>query len=185
MKLHEKITDRLREFVLAQPVFFVGTAPTSAEGHVNISPKGMSGTFTVLDEHRVAYLDYTASGAETIAHVRQNGRIVLMFCSFGEKPNIVRLHGRGRVVLPNDPEFPDLQGRFMIDPGKGVRAIIDVQVERVSDSCGFAVPRMDYVGDRDVLRRSFERRSEKQLRQYRTDHNARSIDGIPAVPVTE
>lgn len=185
MKLHEKITDRLRDFVLAQPVFFVGTAPTSVDGHVNLSPKGMSGTFAVLDEHRVAYLDYTASGVETIAHVRENGRIVLMFCSFGETPNIVRLHGRGRAVLPEDAEFAGLLGRFTIDPGKGLRAIIDVQVDRVSDSCGFAVPRMEYLGDRDVLRRSFERKSEDQLRRYRAESNAHSIDGIPAVPVME
>jgi hypothetical protein len=185
MKLHEKITDRLREFVLAQPVFFVGTAPASVDGHVNLSPKGMSGTFAVLDEHHVAYLDYTASGAETIAHLRENGRIVLMFCSFAEKPNIVRLHGHGRVVLPADAGFADLLGRFTIDPGPGLRAIIDVEVDRVSDSCGFAVPRMEYVGERDVLRRSFERKTEDQLRSYRDEYNAHSIDGIPAIPPTE
>lgn len=110
MKVHERIDGRLRDFIEAQPMFFVATAPTGPGGHVNVSPKGMTGTFVVLGEHRVAYLDYHGSGAETIAHLRENGRITLMFCAFQGPPNIVRLHGRGRAVPITDPEYAELRG---------------------------------------------------------------------------
>src|SRR4051794_10150198 len=123
MKLHERIDQRLRTFLLAQPVFFVATAPASGSGHINVSPKGIRGSFTVLEDRRVAYLDLTGSGAETAAHLRENGRITLMFCAFAGPPNIVRLHGRGRVVLPADPDFTELLGRFPSDPDRGLRAI--------------------------------------------------------------
>lgn len=180
MKVHERIDGTLREFILAQPVFFVATAPTSVDGHVNVSPKGMAGSLAVLGEHRVAYLDYTASGAETIAHLRDNGRIALMFCAFTGRPNIVRLHGRGSVVRPGEPQFTDLLDHFD-QPHSGLRAIIDVEVARVSDSCGFAVPLMDYRGDRDLLTRRNERRSAAELAEYQAEKNGRSIDGLPAL----
>src|ERR1043165_3915969 len=112
MKLHERIDGRLREFIEAQAMFFVATAPAGAEGHVNLSPKGMAGTFAVLGTHRVAYLDYHGSGAETIAHLRDNGRITLMFCAFEGPPNIVRLYGTGRAVEVTDPEFAELLPSF-------------------------------------------------------------------------
>ena len=107
-KVHEKIDGRLRAFIEAQPMFFVATAPSGPDGHVNVSPKGIAGSFVVLDEHTVAYLDLTASGAETIAHLRDNGRITLMFCAFQGPPNIVRLHGRGRFVTLYDEGFDEL-----------------------------------------------------------------------------
>lgn len=180
MKLHERIDGRLREFILAQPMFFVATAPSGADGHVNVSPKGMAGTLVVLDGHRVAYLDYHGSGAETIAHLSDNGRITLMFCAFQGPPNIVRLHGRGRAVPITDPEYAELS-RFFADPPDthGVRSIIDVDVQRVSDSCGYAVPLMDYQGDRDLLIRWNERRSEADFAEYRRVKNGFSIDGRP------
>ncbi|WP_418155250.1 pyridoxamine 5'-phosphate oxidase family protein [Actinoalloteichus caeruleus] len=181
MKLYERIDGRLREFVLAQPVFFVGTAPAGAEGHVNVSPKGMRGTFTVLGEHRVAYLDYMASGVETIAHLRENGRVVLMFCSFSGAPNVVRLHGRGRAVVPSDPDFAELVSRFEVEPAPRLRAVIDVEVTRISDSCGFSLPLMDYVGDRDLLTRHNGRRSDENAATYLATRNAVSIDGLPAI----
>ncbi|GAA1685576.1 pyridoxamine 5'-phosphate oxidase family protein [Fodinicola feengrottensis] len=181
MKLHEKIDGRLRDFVLDQPVFFVGTAPLASNGHVNVSPKGMRGTLAVLDERRVAYLDYVASGAETIAHLRENGRIVVMFCAFSGPPNVVRLHGHGRVVLPDDVDFPDLQKHFLDQPQHAVRAIIDVEVDRVSDSCGFSVPRLDYVEDRDLLVRHFGRKNNEEVEAYMTAKNSYSIDGLPAL----
>jgi hypothetical protein len=181
MKLHECIDGRLRDFVLDQPVFFVGTAPASTDGHVNVSPKGMRGTLAVLGEHRVAYLDYVASGAETIAHLRENGRIVLMFCAFTGPPNIVRLHGRGRVLLPDDDDFAELHKHFLDQPQHAVRAIIDVEVDRVSDSCGFSVPRLEYVEDRDLLVRHFSRKSNEQVEEYMTAKNSYSIDGLPAL----
>ncbi len=161
-------------------MFFVATAPAGPEGHVNVSPKGMAGTFAVLGPHRVAYLDYHGSGAETIAHLRDNGRITLMFCAFQGSPNIVRLHGTGRAVAVTDPEYTELLAVFATPPDThGARSIIDVDVHRVSDSCGYAVPLMTYEGDRDLLVRSHARRDEQALANYRKVKNAASIDGLP------
>ena len=183
MKLHEAITGRLQEFIEAQPMFFVATAPAGADGHINISPKGLDGSFAVLDEHRVAYLDYGGSGAETIAHLRDNGRIVVMFCAFGGPPNIVRLHGKGRAHLLDGPGFAELLAAFPA-PAPGVRAVIEVEVDRISDSCGYGVPEMEYVGHRDLLPRFWERKSPEEAADYRARKNAVSIDGLPAIPVT-
>ncbi|MEV1289978.1 pyridoxamine 5'-phosphate oxidase family protein [Micromonospora sp. NPDC049679] len=181
-KVYDGISGRLREFVEAQPVFFVATAPSGAQGHVNVSPKGMTGTFVVLDEARVAYLDYHGSGAETIAHLRDNGRITLMFCAFDGAPKIVRLHGRGVAVPVDDPGFADLLAAFPAPPDRhGLRAVITVDVTRVSDSCGFAVPLMSYQGDRDLLVQAHSRRSAADLADYRVTKNAVSIDGLPAI----
>jgi hypothetical protein len=180
-KIHASIGPRLERFLLAQPVFFVGTAPLDADGHVNVSPKGMGGTFAVLEEHRVAYLDYSGSGTETIAHLRENGRVVLMFCAFEGPPNIVRLHGRGRAVLPADPGFAELRTRFPKERTLGQRAIIVVDVHRISDSCGFSVPLMDLRGDRDLLDRHHERRDPEYFDEYRRTRNAASIDGLPGL----
>jgi hypothetical protein len=162
-------------------MFFVATAPTGADGHVNVSPKGMAGTFAVLGERRVAYLDFHGSGAETAAHLRENGRITLMFCAFDGAPNIVRLHGAGRVVPATDPGYAELLEFFPAAPDvHGARSIIDVEVHRVSDSCGYAVPLMSYQGDRDLLVRWSARRSDDDLAEYRRAKNAASIDGLPA-----
>lgn len=179
-KIYESIDGRLRDFLLEQPVFFVATAPSGAGGHVNISPKGGTGCFTVLDERRVAYLDYTGSGAETIAHLRENGRITLMACAFHGPPKIVRLHGAGRVVLPADEDFAGLLRAFDTEPARGLRAIIEVSVERISDSCGYQVPLMTYEGDRDLLVRWSERKTDEDLDEYRRTRNGHSIDGLPA-----
>jgi hypothetical protein len=180
MKLHDGISGRLREFVEAQPMFFVATAPSGDAGHVNLSPKGMGGTFVVIGEHRVAYLDFHGSGAETIAHLAENARITIMFCAFQGAPNIVRFHGRGRAVPVTDPEFAELIKLFPEAPDHhGARSIIDVDVRRVSDSCGYSVPLMAYEGDRDLLIRSHERRSDEELADYRLRKNGYSIDGRP------
>jgi hypothetical protein len=161
-------------------MFFVATAPDGPGGHVNVSPKGMGGTFVVLGEHRVAYLDYHGSGAETIAHLHENGRITLMFCAFQGPPNIVRLHGRGRAVPVTDPGYAELVQLFPAPPDlHGVRSIIEVDVTRISDSCGYAVPLMTYEGDRDLLTRAHERRSDEDLAEYRRVKNGFSIDGRP------
>jgi len=181
MKVHDNIDSRLREFIVSQPMFFVATAPTGADGHVNVSPKGMSGTFAVLDELRVAYLDFHGSGAETTAHLRENGRITLMFCAFDGKPNIVRLYGTGRVVTVTDAGYAELLASFTAPPDlHGLRSIIDIDVHRVSDSCGYAVPLMTYEGDRDLLTRWSSRRSDEDLAEYRRSKNKASIDGLPA-----
>jgi len=178
-KVYESITAKLRGWIEAQHVFFVATAPLAGDGHINLSPRGGTGTFAVLDEHRVAWLDLTGSGAETIAHLRENRRVVVMFCGFDGPPQIVRLHGLGRVVVPEDAEWETLVSNFPARPG--ARAIIVVDVTRVSDSCGFSVPRMEYVGDRDLLDRWAEKKGPDKLVAYREEKNAVSIDGLPAL----
>lgn len=181
-KLYESIDERLRAWLLAQPVFFVGTAPLGADGHVNVSPKGMAGTFAILGPHRVAYLDYFGSGAETVAHVRENGRIVLMFCAFTGPPKIVRLHGQGRVVQAGEPEFDALRGLFAKQRTKGQRSIIEVDVTRIADSCGYSVPHMDFVADRDILDLHQQKKpAEHYDRDAALQRNGCSIDGLPAL----
>jgi Pyridoxamine 5'-phosphate oxidase len=176
-KVHEAIDGRLKDFLLAQQMFFVATAPSGSDGNINVSPKGLAGSFAVLAPDRVAYLDYTGSGVETIAHLRDNGRIVLMFCAFDGPPNIVRLHGRGVPVLPAQPRFAELLAAFDPPPQPGLRSVIEVTVTRVSDSCGFGVPRMEYVADRDLLPRFWGRKSPDEISHYQATRNATSIDG--------
>jgi Pyridoxamine 5'-phosphate oxidase len=179
--LFESIDEKLGAWLLAQPVFFVGTAPLGADGHVNVSPKGMAGTFTVLGPKQVAYLDYFGSGVETIAHLRDNGRIVLMFCAFTGPPKIVRLHGRGRVVFPADAEFAELRATLPKERDHGLRSIVVVDLDRISDSCGYSVPLMEFVADRDVLDRSQERRPPDYYAGHAVARNATSIDGLPGL----
>jgi hypothetical protein len=175
---HEAIDARLRGFIEAQRVFFVATAPLAQDGHVNVSPKGLD-AFRVIGPHEVAYLDYVGSGAETIAHVRENGRIAIMFCAFEGPPKIVRLHGRATVVEPGDASFAELRARF--DSELEARSIIHVRVDRVSDSCGFGVPLFSLVGDRTRLPAWTERKGSDGLRAYQLKKNACSIDGLPAL----
>jgi hypothetical protein len=177
-KVHERIDDRIRRFIQRQRMFFVATAPSDPEGLVNLSPKGIDGTFAVIDDHTVAYLDITASGAETIAHLRDNGRITVMFCSFEPRPNIVRLHGHGRFVTVYDDEFGALAGVFA--PTPGARAVVVVDVERVSDSCGYGVPLYEYAGERDLLPPYMDRKGADGQAAYRLQKNRASIDGLPA-----
>ncbi|RKR90792.1 pyridoxamine 5'-phosphate oxidase [Micromonospora pisi] len=181
-KIYPGIDARLRDFIQAQPMFFVATAPSGPDGHVNLSPKGMSGTFTILGTDRVAYLDYLGSGAETLAHLRQNGRITIMFCAFDGPPKVLRLHGRGDAVLVDDPRCAALLDAFPEAPDlHALRSVITVEVERVSDSCGFAVPLMSYQGDRDLLIQAHSRRGPTELAEYRASRNSTSIDGLPVL----
>jgi hypothetical protein len=230
-KIYAGLDDRLRQFIVAQPVFFVATAPCCSDqrgdgtdppgkgtrqpgegtgtgppshgtgtgpprhgtgagppshGHVNVSPKGYRDTFAILGPATVAYLDLTGSGAETIAHLRQNGRITIMFCSFTETPKILRLYGSGRVVLPGDPEWVQLAGHFpaleRAEAGTdGHRAIIVAELDRIADSCGYAVPVMELREERDLLTRWAERKTPAQLAAYRAEKNEVSIDGLPAL----
>ena len=189
-KLYPELGERLTKFIAAQPVFFVATAPcltaSGDGGHVNVSPKGYRDTFAILGPRTVAYLDLTGSGAETIAHLRQNGRITIMFCSFDSAPKIVRLSGAGRVVLPGEDDWPELAGHFGEHAGcdinrASLRAIVVVELDRIADSCGYAVPIMELKRERDVLARSDERKTAEQLAAYRARHNAASIDGLPAL----
>ncbi|MFJ9843162.1 pyridoxamine 5'-phosphate oxidase family protein [Kitasatospora sp. NPDC101155] len=185
-KQYACIDGRLRQFIERQPVYFVATAPLAADGHVNISPKGRSGTLVVIDELTLAYLDFGGSQAETVAHLRENGRITLMWCAFEGPPTVVRVHGRGEPVFRDDPRFADLLGRF--EPtadGSGLRAIVLVKADRVSDSCGYAVPFMDYRADRDLHAQYFDRKGEAEFSAYceRKPLVASSIDGLPGVPL--
>ena len=179
--VYAEIDDALRDWLLAQPVFFVATAPLAADGHVNVSPKGMAGTFAVLGPHQVAYLDYFGSGIETVAHLRENGRIVFMCCAFAGAPKIVRLHGRGHSVRPGDEGFAALRAKFGKHRDRGLRAIVVADIDRISDSCGYAVPFLEFTGDRDVLDRAQERRDDAYFEEYGATRNAASIDGLPGL----
>jgi Pyridoxamine 5'-phosphate oxidase len=173
----ESITPEIAEFLAEQPVFFAATAPLAEDGHVNCSPKGLD-TFRVLGPNEVAYLDLTGSGAETIAHLRENGRLTLMFCAFEGKPNIVRLYGRARALPWEDPDAAPFRSRF--PTFTGARSVVHMTVERVSTSCGYGVPVLRHEADRTQLPDWAERRGEDGLRAYRREKNATSIDTLPA-----
>lgn len=186
-RLYDMIDDGLGRWLAAQPLFFVATAPTDPEGHINLSPKGGSGCFRVLGPTTVAYLDLMGSGIETVAHLRQNGRIVLMFCAFSGPPKIVRLHGQGRVVPAGDPEFPSQLDGFAPSEETRLlaRSVVLVETSRIGDSCGFVVPRMELVEERDQLFRWGESRQAKRgegwKETYLAEANAVSIDGLPGL----
>ncbi len=177
-KLYSEIDDRLRAFIARQRMFFVASAPNGPGGHINCSPKGLD-TFRILGPTRVAYLDFVGSGVETIAHLRQNGRVVLMFCAFDGPPNIVRLHGRGAAIEPRDPGFAELRASFPAAPG--VRAIVQVDLTRISDSCGYGVPLMRYEGERPQMGEWAERKGEAGLDAYQREKNGASLDGLPGL----
>jgi hypothetical protein len=179
--VYEGIDDRLAAWIMRQPMFFVGTAPLSAGGHVNVSPKGPIGTFQVLGPHEVAYLDYVGSGAETVAHLRENGRIVIMFCAFDGPPRILRLHGTGEVLETDDRRY------VFEEAGEPAaqRSIIRVDVDRVADSCGYNVPLMEVTGRRPHRELSVAKRlrtgGPEAYAKYKAEKNAVSIDGLPAL----
>ncbi|HEY7133453.1 MAG TPA: pyridoxamine 5'-phosphate oxidase family protein [Acidimicrobiia bacterium] len=177
-RTYDEITPELADFIGRQHVFFVATAPSGDAGHVNVSPKGLD-TFTVLDGHAVAWLDLTGSGIETLAHLRENGRITIMFCAFEGPPRIVRLHGRGRPLSIEQADVDGLLARFPALPGR--RSVVVVDVERVSTSCGYAVPLMTYEGDRPTLLEWAERRGPDGITAYHDEHNAHSLDGLPGL----
>ena len=187
-RVFDGIDEQLRTWIASQSLFFVATAPSSDEGRVNVSPKGPIGTLRVLDASTVAYLDTVGSGAETIAHLRENGRIVIMLCAFEGPPRILRLHGRGEVVIASEPRFTELIERVDFqEPAspEARRSIVVVDVARVADSCGYGVPLMSYEGERPHA----DAWASKKLRvggpgallDYQRDKNAHSIDGLPAV----
>lgn len=175
----EGIDDGMAGWLGVQHVYFVATAPRADDGLLNLSPKGLDGTFVVLDAHTVAYLDLTGSGIETVAHLRENGRIVVMFCAFDGPPRIVRLHGRGEPVLPGDARFASLVGRFPHHPG--VRSVIVVHVARVADSCGFGVPILRFEEERSKLDEWARRKGPDGIADYQRQRNAESIDGLPGL----
>jgi len=177
-KLFEEIDDGLRAFIEAQKIFFVATAPAGAEGHINLSPKGLD-SLRILGPRTIGYLDLTGSGVETIAHLGENGRIVIMFCAFEGPPRIVRLQGRGVAIEPQDENYTSLLQHFT--PMPGMRAIIRVEVARISDSCGTGVPLYRYENQRTQLTDWAERKGEGGLAEYRRKNNSASIDGLPGL----
>ncbi len=173
------IDDKLSGWLADQRVFFVATAPLADDGRLNLSPKGIEGTFVVVDPHTVAYLDLTGSGIETVAHLRENGRIVVMFCAFEGPPRIVRLYGRGEAILPDDPRFGALVGRFTHHPG--IRSVVVVEVTDVTDSCGFGVPVLRYDHERTKLDEWAARKGPDGIAEYQHARNAESLDGLPGL----
>ncbi|MFJ1599104.1 pyridoxamine 5'-phosphate oxidase family protein [Streptomyces sp. NPDC088261] len=184
-KLYERIDGRIRTFIEEQPVFFTATAPLAADGHVNLSPKGRAGSLVVLDEETLAYLDFGGSGAETLAHVRENGRITLMWCAFSGPPKVLRVHGRGEAIFRDDPRWAEYIPRFADADGPSARAVIVVHAVRISDACGFAVPFMDYREERTQHAEHFGRKTDDEFAAYceKKDHVGVSLDGLPALPL--
>ena len=189
-RTYDRIDERLRGWIARQPLFFVGTAPCGEDGHVNVSPKGPIGTLRVLDDSTLAYLDVVGSGAETIAHLRENGRIVVMLCAFEGPPRILRLHGRGEVVVAGDPDFAHLLERAGFEEPaapEARRAVVVVSVERIADSCGYGVPLMSFEGPRPHQDAWAAKRlrvgGRGALLAYQAEENVTSIDGLPALDI--
>ncbi len=177
-KLYEAIDAALSDFLAAQKIFFVATAPLDASGHVNLSPKGLD-SFRILSPRLVAYQDLVGSGVETIAHLRENGRITVLFCAFDGPPKIVRLHGRGEAIEAGEPDFEALNALF---PSRStVRAVVRIQVDRISTSCGFGVPLYDYQGERTQMVDWAQRKGPEGIARYKVEKNSKSIDGLPAL----
>lgn len=174
-KWYDEINDKVQDFIGKQHMFFVATAPLSAEGHVNLSPKGLD-SFRVLNAKRVAYMDMTGSGNETSAHLLENGRVTFMFCAFEGAPNILRLYGRGRTVRPGDAEWDELTAQFTLHTG--IRQFIVADIDKVQTSCGFAVPLYEYQGQRETLIKYWEHQGEDGIQTYWQEENTRSVDGL-------
>ena len=190
-RVYDSIDKATERWLTKQPMFFVATAPNDLDGHLNLSPKGAAGAFRVLGPNVVAYVDLVGSGVETVAHLRENGRVVLMFCAFSGPPKIVRLHGQGRTVPEDDPEFAALLPEFALDDDTRAlaRGLVVVETTRISDSCGFVVPRMELVAERDQLMRWGEQQQAKNgehwKERYVVANNSRSIDGLPGYDPVE
>lgn len=175
-KFSDSIKAAHAQFIEKQKMFFVATAPLAAEGHINLSPKGLD-SFRVLSARRVAYMDITGSGNETSAHILENGRITIMFCAFDGPPNILRIYGRGYTVLPGHAEWDELVAQFGDLPG--IRQVIVTEVQKVQTSCGYSVPLYDYAGERDHAHKWVNKKGPEGLAKYREDNNKKSIDGLP------
>jgi hypothetical protein len=175
-KFYKSIDDHHKDFIQTQHLFFVSTAPLNAEGHINLSPKGLD-SFRILSPTRVAYMDIVGSGNETSAHLMENNRITFMFCAFGGPPNILRLYGKGYAVLPGDAEWNDLSSYFTLLPS--TRQLIVADIFKVQTSCGFSVPYYEYTGDRDHAHKWAERKGAAGLEEYKKEKNLVSIDGLP------
>jgi Pyridoxamine 5'-phosphate oxidase len=187
---YDEIDDRMAGWIASQPLFFVGSAPLDPGGHVNVSPKSPIGSLRVLGPTTVAYLDIVGSCAETIAHVRENGRVVVMFCAFQGPPRILRLHGTGDVLLPGEPDYDELLDRAAFEDAavpESRRAIVRVEIDRIADACGYGVPLMSHEGQREHAPLWAEKKLRvggvAEIDAYKAQKNAVSIDGLPAIDV--
>jgi hypothetical protein len=177
-RTYPEINTELKTWIEQQPMFFIASAPLQVDGHINISPRGLD-TLRVLNQHEVIILDLTGSGNETAAHLDENGRLTIMFCAFSGEPRILRLYGQGRVILPADNDWNSYHDLFDTSM-PGVRQIFHLQVERVQTSCGFGVPLLVYKKQRQQLTKWADKKGSNGLAEYRTKHNAKSIDGLAA-----
>lgn len=177
-KVFEAIDETLRHWIDAQPMWFIATAPLAGDGRVNVSPRG-GDSFSVLGQHHVGWVDFTGSGVETIAHLRENRRICVMFASFDQRPRIVRLHGQGDVHLPGTLAFEEVTALHPVHPS--TRAVITVDVERISDSCGWGVPVMEVTDERDLMRPFAAKSGPEGMDVYRARKNVTSVDGLPGI----
>lgn len=188
-RTYDEVDETIGAWIARQPMFFVATAPLQADGHINVSPKGGNGTLRKLGPRRFAFLDLVGSGIETVAHLRENGRIVLMFCAFEGPPKVLRLHGTGRVLQSGDPDFQELLTAFDLTPELELtlRSIIDIDVTRISDSCGFGVPRMEFVEERRQLVRWALHQRRGHGDEWKTKfvawNNLKSLDGLPGMDI--
>jgi len=179
---HDHIREQERTFIAKQKMFFVATAPLGSETHINLSPKG--GEFHVLSDNKVAYMDYIGSGNETSAHLLENGRITFMFCSFDGPPNILRLYGRGKTILPNEQEWDELSKHFNLR--SYTRQIIVADIYKIQNSCGYSVPLYEHTGERTQAQQWADKKGAGGMEQYKEDNNRVSIDGLPtALAVTQ
>lgn len=174
----ESISPELKTWIEKQKVFFVASAPLTADGHVNCSPKGLD-SFRILNEHQVVYQDLVGSGVETIAHVQENQRLTIMFCAFDGPPKIIRLYGKGEVITKSHPDFESLHSLFK--PHTGLRSYIRLQIHRIGDSCGYSVPLYEFKEDRDVLDKWVAHKGLDGVQEYIDTKNKHSIDGLPGI----
>jgi hypothetical protein len=177
-KIHEYITPEITSWIAHQKIFFVSSAPLSGNGHINCSPKGLD-SFRIINEHTVVYQDLTGSGVETIAHLKENGRILIMFCAFDGPPKIVRFHGTGSVIMSDHGTYQQYDNLF--PKRQGTRAYIQIDVTRISDSCGYSVPLYEYRSERDILDKWCANKGDDGLIAYRNQKNRFSIDGLPGL----
>jgi hypothetical protein len=173
----QTIDQGLEDWIGEQKLFFVSTSPLAADGHINSSPKGLD-SFRVLGPTSVAYADFNGSGIETAAHLKENGRILIMMCAFAGPPRIVRLHGVGEYLEPGMERFDQLNSEFGIE---SLRGIVSVQLKRISDSCGYGVPKYEFVEDRRALPKWCDSLTAKQMSDYQQGNNSTSIDGLPGI----
>ncbi len=179
-KVHSEISTELADWISEQPMYFVASAPRSDSGHINVSPRGVH-SLRIMDPNQVLLLDLTGSGNETAAHVTENSRLTVMFCAFTGKPKILRLYGNAEAILPGHPDWATLRAEFP-ESIAAVRQLFRLNINRIQTSCGFGVPLMDFVAQREILSEWSEKRDEQALIEYRQNANAKSIDGL-AIPV--